>query len=821
MRIHIVRALATGLTALALAACQSDSEKISQHLARGQEYFEGGKWAEAVIEYKNVLQIDPNSAEAHWRLSQAYLKSDKPREGFWELRETVRLDPKNADAKLQFAQISIYAGELEEALTRADEVIASEGDRADAYMVKAQAHEALKQIPEARAAYAKAVELTTNPEDNAPRIFFANFLRRNNDREGAETQFREASRLAPSPATFIALAGFLAEGGERDADAEAAYKKALELSKDDEIIGAYSVLGSFYYLRDRFPEAVTTLEQGIEASGNSVDLIYLLARMYREKGDQAKADLLAQKATEVKPDDFHTHLVLSAYRDQIGDLDGALEAARNGQKVSPPDKNDADLRVAEVLLEIGFIRNEPDKVKEGREIVERVLAAKPTDPGGLFVKSKLDIAEKRFDDAIRGLRSAIDQQPDWAKAHFLLGSALALSGERTAARTELARALEIDATMIDARRLLADVHAALGEHEYAVEEGRRFLKERPDAIAVRLRVAQSLVNLDRVDEALAEIEAVDESKRNAEVNYAIARIYLRKGRLDMARKFFEKALVQEPRHPEILGSLLTIDSSEGRTGESSARIKAALAEEPNSANLQQLAGRLAVIENQNDAAEAAFKKAIELDPNLMSSYRLLAQFYARTGRTGETIGTYEKALEVKADQPQIHHFLGVLYEFGGERDRAVQHYESAIRYEPNLGEAKNNLAYLFAEKGENLDRALDLAQEAKSLMPDDPNTADTLGWVLYRRGVPSAAIGYLKEAAAGTRPGDANLGLIRYHLSLAYDASGDKASCKSTAEQALEDHQAFTTAQKQAGAAAVADPAWMADARSVLQRCSQ
>jgi tetratricopeptide (TPR) repeat protein len=288
----------------------------------------------------------------------------------------------------------------------------------------------------------------------------------------------------------------------------------------------------------------------------------------------------------------------------------------------------------------------------------------------------------------------------------------------------------------------------------------------------------------------------------------------------MARKYLEKALVEQPHHPDILANLLTIDSSEGRTEESAKRIKAALAEEPGNANLQQLAGRLYVIENKNDEAEAAFKKAIDLDPNLMTSYRLLAQFYARTGRTGETIGTYEKALQVKEDQPQIHHFLGVLYEFGGERDRAVQHYEAAIRYEPNLGEAKNNLAYLFAEKGENLDRALDLAQEAKALMPDDPNTADTLGWVLYRRGVPSAAIGYLKEAAAGTRPGDSNLGLIRYHLALAYEASGDKTNAKEAAEQALADHQNFTTSQKAAGAAAVPDPPWMADARGLIQRTS-
>ena len=72
-------------------------------------------------------------------------------------------------------------------------------------------------------------------------------------------------------------------------------------------------------------------------------------------------------------------------------------------------------------------------------------------------------------------------RPDWAEAHFLLGTALRLTGQRSAARTELARALEIDASLHQARQVLAEVHADLGEHEYAVEEGRRYLQQKPDA----------------------------------------------------------------------------------------------------------------------------------------------------------------------------------------------------------------------------------------------------------------------------------------------------------------------------------------------------
>ncbi|MDJ0790208.1 MAG: tetratricopeptide repeat protein [Myxococcota bacterium] len=803
------------LAGATFVACQSDEAKLADHLARAGEYYDDESWSEAIIEFKNALQIDPNNAEAHYKLSQAYLKTKKTKEAFWELRETVRIDPSNHDAKLQFAQISVYAGELEEALKRADEVIAADPNRADAYIVKAQAHEGLKQLDETLAALENAIRV--EPENGGAYLLIATFVRRQGDRESAEKYYKEAVRVDPKAVSFLALGGFYAEERE-DEEAEAAYRRAVELSTEDEdLTRSYSVLGSFQFRRERFDDAVATLEEGIEKADDSLELIYLLARMYREQGNIEKADELALLATQEKPDDPAPFLVLSAYRGQVGDLRGALEAAEKAMEVTADGDPAAELRVAEIELEIGFKENEPDRVQRGREIAERILAEDPANAAALFVKAKLDIAEKRLDEAVTGMRAAIDLRPDWAKAHFLLGTALALTGERTAARTELARALEIDASILEARRLLVDVHAALGEHEYAVEEGRRYLTQKPEAAKTRIRVAQSLVILGRVDEALREVQSIPEENRDVEVNYAIGRIHLGRGENEEARAFLGAALEQRSGNADILRSLLDLDRREGRLEESVSRIEAAVAATPDDANLQQLKGQLSLMQGDGAAAETAFKRSIELDPNLVSSYRQLANFYAATGRTSETIQTYEESLKVRPNQPQIHHFLGVLYEYGGQPKKAIEHYETAIRYEPNLGEAKNNLAYMYAEKGENLDRALDLAQEAKALMPDNPNTADTLGWVLFRRGVPSAAIGYLKEAVAGIEAGDASKGLVRHHLAQAYEASGDTANAKSTAEAALADHQAYAEARQAAGGT-VEEPGWYGEAKALIER---
>ena len=50
--------------------------------------------------------------------------------------------------------------------------------------------------------------------------------------------------------------------------------------------------------------------------------------------------------------------------------------------------------------------------------------------------------------------------------------------------------------------------------------------------------------------------------------------------------------------------------------------------------------------------------------------------------------------------------------------------------------AANNLAWVLAAHGGDKDKALALAQIATELVPEDPHVSDTLGWILYRRGVP-------------------------------------------------------------------------------------
>ncbi|MEO1916477.1 MAG: tetratricopeptide repeat protein, partial [Myxococcales bacterium] len=361
-------------------------------------------------------------------------------------------------------------------------------------------------------------------------------------------------------------------------------------------------------------------------------------------------------------------------------------------------------------------------------------------------------------------------------------------------------------------------HQALGEHEYAIEQGSRFLQFQPEHNEARILVAQSLIRLGKREQALRELNKVPLDQQDIGVLFALGRLNASLGDSDASRGYLLKVLEQSPNNEKVLRSLFRVDSDTEHYAKTRQRILDAAAALPDNGDLVQLEAMVKFIDRDLEGAEAGFKRSIELKSNDIEMHQQLARFYSLTGRTDETIATYKQAIEVKPNSAKLHHFLALLYEAQGERDKAQISYENAIKYDENHAIAKNNLAYLLADTGKDLDRALDLAQDAKALLPNDANAADTLGWVLYKRGVNGAAVGYLKESIEIAEADDPALGVMRHHLALAYEADGNKARAAEVLRAAIDDlDQRQRAAQKQDRSF---HPPWEGEVRSMLERLS-
>lgn len=833
---RLARVLMIAALPLFLAACESDEEKLAAFYSQGEAYAEEKKFQEAVIEYKNVLKIDPNHADAHYELAKAYMNLGRARDAYWEMSETVRLDPSNIEAALSFGALSLVANDGEQALAMGDLAIEGQPDSHQGYILKGKALQILKREEEAEPLLLKAAEIDDGLDTIATVAGYYASLE--DGREKAEPWFwKGVERFPENYRAHSLLATFLMQDPAREEEAEQMFKAALATKPegDDAREEGYVNLARFYFDRSRNEDGEQILRDGAEAMSESTTLRFMLATYHRVEGNYEEAEKILRDTTQIDPQDPTPFLVLSSFLGGQDKLDEALAAADEALAVAP-ENVDARLRRAEILVDIGFraasaasergegtladLSEVSEEITEGLGIVEAILAETPFQPQAEFVRGKAYLAKGNSEMGIEAFRAAAEGRPDWPQAHFALGSALASVGEPSMARVEIARALELDPGMHQARRVLATIHQALGEHEYAIEQANRFLQINPDDNEIRVLVAQSLIKLGRRDAALKELNKVPADQRDAGVEFAMGRVLSNLGRPAEARAHLLAVLESSPHNHKVLRTLFRLDQgNEKRFPETRELIMQAGEARPDDANVVQMVGMVHFTDGNLEEAEKAFVRATELAPNDIETHQQLARFYSLTGRTDETIATYERAVEVRPDSDSLHHFLALLYEAQGELDKAEQAYENAIKYNENHAFAKNNLAYLLADTGKDLDRALDLAQDAKALLPNDANAADTLGWVLFKRGVNGAAVGYLKESVENADADDPALGVMRHHLAQAYEADGSPDKAVNVLRAAIDDLEARKRAERAAGRNPVSPP-WESDVRNMLERLS-
>ena len=180
------------------------------------------------------------------------------------------------------------------------------------------------------------------------------------------------------------------------------------------------------------------------------------------------------------------------------------------------------------------------------------------------------------------------------------------------------------------------------------------------------------------------------------------------------------------------------------------------------------------------AARVAFEAARSADPHFLDADLSLAQVDVVEGKMDNARALLNAVLTADSGNRTASLWLAKLDAIQGRNDAALARFRQAVATDPNNIHALNDLAYLLADYRHQPDEALKYAQKAVELAPDDPNLLDTLGWVLYQKGLYPSAIQYLERA----RSGKGKL-VCQYHLAMAYAKAGDTARGRSALEAAL------------------------------------
>jgi tetratricopeptide (TPR) repeat protein len=267
---------------------------------------------------------------------------------------------------------------------------------------------------------------------------------------------------------------------------------------------------------------------------------------------------------------------------------------------------------------------------------------------------------------------------------------------------------------------------------------------------------------------------------SATIQTELGLLELRRKNLGAARSAFEKALTIEPDFLDALNALTRIDLQKSKPA-ARARIDAAVERNPQNTRILVLAASTYAVLRDFPRAELLLKRAIEADPSNLRAYGALAQVYEAQQRLDEAIAEYQRAAKRQPQSVAIQTTIGMLLERQNKTNEAKTVYEQVLDKDPQNAAAANNLAWIYAAQGGNLDIALQLAQTAKAKLPDMPEVNDTLGWIYQKKGLHSLAVVPLKSSVERD-PGNPS---YHYHLGVAYLGTGDKGAARTSLERAL------------------------------------
>ena len=467
---------------------------------------------------------------------------------------------------------------------------------------------------------------------------------------------------------------------------------------------------------------------------------------------------------------------------------------------------DASNREARGLLATLLLEGE--QPAEGIKQLERAVAIHPGDRVFLENLFNAYLAERRYDQAEKLIARMSTYHRSQAQGHLLRARLLHARGEPRQALEELNEAITLDDNMLHARFEKAGVLLQLQRTEEAEATLRDLLLREPTHTPARVTLSKLLSAIGRDDEALLEAKrAIELEPENWEAQVVHGDALIKNGTLSLARAKEIFADLAETHAEAALPRfrLGTIDLLSGDQPGAARWFREAvpLASSPEDAisdlvssytrrkdydgalraldEISELTSKKDFLEIQKgrifagrgdlQAAEAAFLRAVELNSDNHEAYLMLARASSERGGLNEAIDTIDMLIEHDPGLDVAHVTKGIYLYRQGNPAGAAASYEKALAARPDNAAASNNLAWIYLETDRDIGRALELASNARRLAPENPEYADTLGWIHYRMGNHGAAVEQLQfsvnERKQRAQP------VHYYRLGMAYYGGGN------------------------------------------------
>jgi putative PEP-CTERM system TPR-repeat lipoprotein len=697
------------------------------------------KTAEAIAAYRQVLTIDPNNTGAHLSLASMHVASGDFAAARTEIQALQKVSPNNPLARYLGAMVDFREGKYPQARDALQEVLKRVPDHMPAVLLSGAVAFALGSYEQAEADLTRFLKRFPG-NSYARKLLAATELKTGRAQNALETLKPLQSDDRPDP-QVLALTG-----------------EAYAQSKD-------------------FAAATGYFEKAAALAPKSAALRTQLALSHLAGGDSQRAVTDLQSAAELDPQQSRADTLLVITHLSRKEYDKALQAIADLEKKQPNSPDTLNLKAAAYLGK--------QDMANARKSLEQALVLKPDFYPAAANLAQLDIRDNKPEAARKRFEGILKNAPGNVEAMLALADLAGRAGQEKEYLEWLQKAAKTSPSVLRPRLLIARYYLNKKDPQKALAMAREAQSanlNNPDALNM-LGTAQLAAG--EKDNALVSFKQLTQlAPKSAEPHLRVAQAQAAMKDNAAALASANKALELQPDFADAEIFLFSLQLQADHPAEALTIARKVQKQSPKAALGYAMEGDALMQQKQ-------FKDAAKVYETAFSSSRsgpLAVKLHAAYSQAGDAKTGEAKLAQYIKDSPQdmvARLYLANAYLRSEQHKAAIGQYEALLKQDAKNLLALNNLAWLYQQ--EKSPRALDYAEQAYKVQPDNAPVLDTLGWILVEQGKTARGLELLQKATS--KQPDAPE--IRYHLAAALAKSGDNARARQELERVLAAGVAF------------------------------
>ena len=754
--------------AIALAACGSSEERAEEHYQRALELVAEGDYDRAIVEFRNVFQINGSHRDARHKLAEVLLEHKKNTRGAYShYLRLVEQYPDDLKARIALSNLAFLTRDWDEVDrhgAKAEELAPEDSDVKAIVLARAYRVAALEeQVLERRSVAESAIALIETIPTNAVlrNLVIDNHLR---DNEFNKALAQLDWMIEQDPENIIywrQRLSVLAQLGDNSA-IEAQLRDMVRLFPDEN--ANKLALVRFYMSRQEVDKAEAFLRELAAAApaddpGPQLDVIRFLSEV---RGiDAARVEVRKAVSAAENPMPFR---VMGAGLDfSAGLREDAVAALEDVLETAEPSEQTRAIKVslARMLLALG---NEVG----ARLRVEEVLAEDARNANALKMRANWLIDSDDTNGAIAALRIAIEEEPEDAQAMTLMASAYTRSG-----RSELARdylALAVDASNNAPEETIRYVRILIAEDrllpaEDLLKKSLRLNQNDPELLVMMGQLYLAMEDAARANDVLRALRNIDTPEATLAADGLEAELINVEKGPEEAMSFLQTIAEDADATLATRVALVRARIATGDLPSALVLAKELAAGNPESMSLKAVLAATEAANGNVETANSLYRDIVTRNPDQSNVWLAMSQLAVRTGDIAEGSALIDEGLTHTPRDANLLWAKASYLERDGDFEAAISIYEGLYEEDSSSIVVANNLASMlttYRSDDESLERAWRIARRFKEA--EVPALQDTYGWIEHRRGNSDVALPYLESAAAAL----ADDPIVQFHLAKTY-----------------------------------------------------